>query len=247
MKRPPMTEYTPAAWGIVAGLYTFLACMAAISLSCATVPRYTRPLEQRDRFAVRTELTCDWAGWNAVVTGSGTIIGETMVLTAQHCTVCAPRNGVRGKAVRLAVVDYRGSVREAVVTKEWYGRDIARLGVATTFAIGPEDVIRPPALAPLGNENVITSAASPMRSMTMGRASGARTYSACPKTNSVFCHDFTASAPVMRGNSGGAVYNARGAIVGVITGGRFENPEDVTSDDVLGSSVWPIRSEIFAP
>lgn len=244
MKRPPMTEYTPAAWGIVAGLYTFLACIAALSLSCASVPRGSRPIAQRDRFAVRTVLECEWNGWHAQSFGSGTIIGPHQVLTAQHCTKCS-RNvaGVAGRFVSLTVIDINGSVRDAVVTKEWFGRDIARLGVLMSFG---EDVA-PPAIAPLGNEPVVTSVAWPVRGMTFGYASGVRSHTACPKRGSVFCHDFTATTPVMRGNSGGAVYDAQGAIVGVITGGWFDNTDDIVSDNVLASSVWPIRDEVFAP
>lgn len=237
-----MSENTPAAWGIVAGLYTFFLCLAAMSLSCASVPRGSRPLEQRDRFAVRITTECSWNGWHSTMSGSGTIIGPREVLTAQHVITCPPINSIPGKLELVITIDYQRSIRAMVVTKEWHGRDIARLGTATTFGD-----VKPPAIAPVGEEKIVTSVSFPMRGMTFGWARGARNHNACPFPGSVFCHDFTFSAPVQRGNSGGAVYDADGALVGVITGGFFEDKEDITALDGLASSVWPIRSEIFAP
>lgn len=235
------SEYTPAAWGIVAGLYTFLICMLAMTLSCVTMSptKGLRPLDARDRYAVRTVLECSWNGWHAEMAGSGTIIGERAVLTAQHCATCPFVNGVRGKLESLKVIDHRGSIRDAVVTKAWFGRDIARLGVVMAW-----DGVEPPLVLPVRDEPIVTSFSSPMRGMAFGRASGARTASACPKPHSVFCHDFAMHVNVQRGNSGGGVYDAQGALVGVITGGFF--PDDaITSDDGLASSLWPIRDEIF--
>lgn len=163
-----MSENTPAAWGIVAGLYTFLFCLSAMSLSCVSVPKGARRLEQRDRFAVKITTECSWNGWHSTFSGSGTIIGPHQVLTAQHVITCPPLHGVRGKLESVITFDYVRSVRVMVVTKEWYGRDIARLGTATTFG----EEVQHPAVASLGDERVVTSVAFPMRGMTSGRALG---------------------------------------------------------------------------
>lgn len=115
-------------------LFLTLALLAGACSACAAVDVIdtgyaTRALEAQDRASVRIFVEC---GDGRAKLGSGVVVSPTLVLTADHVTLCDGN-----EAALFTVFDRDGGAHEAVVDRHaGAGVDVARLVLtqdATTF------------------------------------------------------------------------------------------------------------------
>jgi S1-C subfamily serine protease len=177
------------------------AALLAVVGCAATMPA-PRPPEVsawRHPRAVVVALDCSTGGKN----GSGVAIGADRVLTAAHVVRC-------DGTARVAV-----DGRPAHVVRVWTERDTAL--VATEAPAAPLRI----GLRPAPGDRVCAATATPKFSWSCGyvRAVGLVT---CADG---FCYDLTIEVEIRRGNSGSGLFNARGELVGLVTGNSPADPD----------------------
>ncbi len=180
------------------------AAVVLTLVGCAVIP--TVPMHPR-----APEVTA-WHHPRAVVvvtaclgsprTGSGVAIAPNLVLTAAHVVACTD----------LAVLTVAG--RPAVVFAEWPERDTALLVVqmpAAPVRFGPR---------PRAGDRVCAATAWPAAVWSCGNVLTV-TRVLC---RSGFCSDLRLEVPIRPGNSGGGLFDAAGALIGLITGNTPDAP-----------------------
>lgn len=226
-----MTRNHPGAYGLLAGLWFLFLVFTMLQLACvhaASTPGAKRSVSEREAYTVSIEMICvqESGGWMA--RGSGVLVGPHTILTADHVARCD------GMAI-ANIEDGHGNKAVAMVDREWPKHDVARLHSATSFG----DIKRPSIgkVDTSSHGELCTSVAVPQREGFCGKLRD--TYKReCLGDD--WCHDFSMSTPVKRGNSGGAVYNHDGALAGLVTGVRSKAPVYG-----MGTALWDIRNEVF--
>lgn len=221
-------ETHPGAFGFIAGLWFMFGVLLALQLACGHASQMTRGVPRTDTKRADATVVVDAlcvlpGGVMTGARGSGALIGPSRVLTAYHVVEC------KG-ALIVNVRDASGRESVGILERAWRDRDVATVRTATVFPV------ETPPIAQLGVSEICVYSASPARERQCGRFIEAHTMF-CP--NFDWCHNFTMSNRVERGNSGSAIYDARGALVGVATGTRYVSPR-------IGyaSSLWDIRGEL---
>lgn len=215
----------PGAIGFLAGAYFFLACLVLLACNaCAApqLPRDARPAERRDAYSVKIEA-CGGVG-------SGVVIGDRKILTANHVAEDCPE----------MIVEFADGRRmNATLDKAWPGRDTARLTVDASTGLG-----KPSFAKADSNKEVCTTTAYPARGGACGPVGQVFQTPVCQEGRiSRWCYDFNFSTYVVGGNSGSAIYDSDGNLIGLVTGGvsAFGIPYPLG----YGTLLAPIAKEIM--
>lgn len=223
-------ETEPFAWGLISSLYylLFIAIVFA-QLSCRTLPPQTAG-------ALRTSSTMSFAAEVHAVcsdrtkgNGSGVFVGGEIVMTAWHVVDCGP-----GKVLHVTV-KANNETYIADVVHEWQHRDVAKLRV---YGLPPR---APVAIANIGlEERLCSSSVYPYLRSVCGPVYTIYD-TTCPKLE--WCHNanYLGDGPVIPGNSGSAVYNTRGALVGLVTGGT---PVGIPNPVASITRLWDLREDL---
>lgn len=197
--------------GLGAWVILFLLFCAVVSTcaGCAAAPAQPvapgfGPAEQAAR-AVELQRTCaaEEPATLLVAVGTGAIVAHDLVLTARHVVDCGGHGTLADLLVRIAPAD----VRHAVVV--W--RDVAHdLALVAVPGVAPPS--RAVYAAPDVGEPVCFEHAFPTHGRTCGTV---RDLDSQLAVNGLL--DIKLSAVSVPGNSGSAVYDSGGHIVGVIT------------------------------
>lgn len=190
--------------------------------------RYGRGLREQYTHAVQVDVVCKLDGVWRGGRGSGVIVSHNLVLTAEHVVEC-PGDRVVTVAAR------GGNPRFVTVDRVWAGRDIARLRLRE----GTFGFMRPLHVRGVTASLMATAVTWPFAGLYYGRV--LNTHATVCKPDKPFCHNFEFSARTVPGNSGGAIYDAEGFLIGIVTGGFF----DKLPPSGLGSELAPIAGEVL--
>lgn len=200
-------ETKPTAYGFLAGAYLWLTMvLLATCGSCGrdAPPTYPRARDEQDSSAVELRVLCltgsPFEGTFGAEPrgGSGFMISGRRVLTAKHMVACDMPPTI---FVQLA----DGRVFRATVDKTWGERDVARL-----LLIGDAGAFRAPRVA-------TANVGEPACGVTAVPERGHN----CGDVEQVMPDQITFGGMVWHGNSGSALYDLRGNVVGIVTGGLF--------------------------
>lgn len=213
-------ETAPAAFGFLAGLLTILFfAVAIVTGGCAhgASVRHRNP-DERVAMTVQLRVFClldDPMEIRAILFeggfGSGLMIDNTHVLTANHVVACPTIPMVT--AITADGREYAMSIEKA-----WMADDVARLVIARKgerfFAGRNGGDVAPPylALPPLMGEPVCAYVAVPQRGINCGRLI---------KDTDDHDGDLHIAGLAWRGNSGSGVYDGQGRLVGILVSGYF--------------------------
>lgn len=210
-------------------------CAVDCAVGCATAraagPTMSvgRTIEQQAANAVDVERTCVIVDpvrqvmETETIVASGAVLRDDVVLTANHVIRC--KNGALG-AVRVLVA---GDPLPASVSWRDPTHDLA-LVAARGVRTG-----RPATLAPVGDvgERVCVESAQPHRTRSCGGV-----VAKVPRSLDNGSIDTETHAGIVPGNSGSAVYDARGFVVGVATNA-------IVCGDVLKYTCGGLVSSVF--
>ncbi len=210
--------------------------MVLVQLACAPrtsaqFPMNTRTQTERLDNAAEITAVCTSPRGGSLSIGSGVVIGADRVLTAWH---------VAGDCKDTLVVYVRTRTwrRQATLSKSWPQRDVVLLKMQQAL-----DTVRPVSVAQVNaGDAVCTAVATPQLGSNCGTLIR-KFETICP--NNTWCNNIAFSALVIQGNSGGGIYDARGALVGLVTGGAFLPGSSIQIGDAFGSELWPIHTELF--
>lgn len=202
-------------FGFALGVWVSLAItVAMLTCSCSAVARAPadRPthLEQGsaaveiDLFCLKTDPFEASAFDFRRSRGTGVIVDDRHVLTAQHVVRCELPPVVR-------VTTSTGRTFNARVEKQWISRDVARLEIKDdeTFNVGSRVQWGTP---PASREPVCSATAVPERAFNCGLMD---------RDTDSDSDDVKFSAIVKHGNSGSGLYDQHGHLIGIVTGGYF--------------------------
>ncbi len=225
----------PGAWGFLSGAYFFLMFLVLYQLACVSARNgFVRQQTAQTDYSVKVTVRCDGKDYGA---GSGVLIGGRYALTAEHVVDCPGRMSI--------VVSSALGAREAFIDKKWSARDIARLRM-----IGPTDDFwgaHRPHIAPLEERDVVcTAVRSPQIGSACGWITGVYPLQRLKSTDGTFwSRTTTFNAEVAPGNSGGALYNAKGDLVALVTGAMFIPGTTFWFQSSYASELQSIREELF--
>jgi S1-C subfamily serine protease len=224
------SETSPGAWGFLSGAYFFLLVLVALQLSCAGPQRVgvARQPTERANYALEVRTVCTTMEGITIGGGSATLVAPGQALTAWHVTDC--------DGAALVMVLSKGRRFRAHVVREWRDHDMAMLRIDDGGMLpAPRIALAPPKL----NERVCTQVGYPQPGSSCGQIEMIFPKE-CPDKQ--WCRSIMFAAVVIPGNSGGALYNENGELVGVVTGGTFllGNP----LGKAFASDVWSLREEL---
>lgn len=223
-----MRHTSPSAYGFLAGAYFFLFALLSQS-SCATTT--LRSFPARKATAVSIKVGCVETDGFSLGAGSGVLLDGSTVLTAAHVVDC---DGL----VAIVVENANGASFAAEVDKVWKDHDIARLTVRGSFGR-----ISAPTVHKVEVDTRICSAVSyPRRLSTCGTVTELPEL-LCP--GNVWCLNVAFSGIVIPGNSGGPLYDDSGALVALVTGGRFQLGTKVPRGEGFATSLYEMKEQIF--
>lgn len=225
-------ETEPFAWGFLAGAWFFIFVMFAAQLACQPPRRLATP------GTLRTVATIAYAAEVHAVcsnhtkgTGSGVFTGGDVLLTAWHVVNCG-----QGYVLSVIVKTSTGQVFLADVVREWRYRDVAKLRVHG-FVLRENPVAFS---AVRTGDRLCSASITPYLRSVCGPLNETHD-TVCPKSE--WCHNasFMSDARVIPGNSGSAVYNTDGALVGLITGGTAAW---VPVQYAMITQLWDLREDL---
>lgn len=226
-------ETEPFAWGLIASLYYLLLIAVLFSqLSCQA------PRRLATTGTLRTVATVSYAAEVHAVcsnhtkgTGSGVFVGGDVLLTAWHVIDCGT-----GHVLNVTVKTSTSQVFLADVVHEWRYRDVAKLRVYGYVA--RDD---PVAFAAVSvGDRLCSASISPYLRSVCGPVDEMHD-TVCP--DSKWCHNasYMSDGQVIPGNSGSAVYNTNGELVGLITGGTLAW---VPTQYAMVTRLWDLREDL---
>ena len=209
-------ETEPFAWGLISSLYYLLFIAVFTQLSCRTPTQYTAGglrASTTSAFAAEVHAVCSN---RTKGNGSGVLVGGEFVMTAWHVIDCGEGGKVLHVTVKIGAETFIGDV-----VREWRSRDIAKLRV---YGLPPRPVVT---IASIADGDRLCSASTYPYTRSVCGPVYTIYDTVCPKLE--WCHNanYLGDGPVIPGNSGSGVYNAKGALVGLVTGGTpvgFPNP-----------------------
>jgi len=173
--------------------------------ACTSTPRPLSPV-QRAAAAVRVEVSCrDAAGRQQIQMGSGVVVDEWHILTAAHVVQCTS-DGDRLEWIGLRS-DHR-DFRAASVERGDWAHDVVRLRLVRPFS-GAARLAR--AEVRLGG-SICSAVRTPDTARYCGRVTEVRYRRVFDKIV-----DLDGSWVALPGNSGGALYDLEGYLVGLVT------------------------------
>ncbi len=178
---------------------------------------HTRTLEQQKQMAVKVETFCP-----SPRIGSGVIIDRDHAITAVHVAGC------RTAVARITMSD--GTVVEARVVRMDYRVDVARLEV-TRGSFGDVPPVDVGPTKPGGSVCVVPG--DPSRALSCG------TVAKPLVAHCVGPCDLHSTAKATLGNSGSAMYDRRGRMVGIVTNRHNEHGD--TFATALVARPWLVK------
>lgn len=235
------SETKPFAFGFLAG-----AAVWILALFCATCEACARPPSPRSLAAptdnwqvvrsIRIDMKCGSLTGIAEWVGSGFVLDSTHILTAAHVATCMFAD--------IEITLFDGRKGTAHVDRLWPERDLARLELDG----GSFGVVVPLRFAePHMGEKLCSVSAAPGLIQSCGVFDRRYDMSCVPASlgDSQWCRDGRMLAFVWHGNSGSPVYDTRGNVVAVLTGGSFFNGTELPLGDAYLSMLWDVRDEVL--
>jgi hypothetical protein len=196
-------SYPQKLWfALTLNLLLFAALLMSCSSCAAATHMYRRDVIEQHNAAVKVETTCgDSVHW-----GTGVIVSDEYVLTANHVVQCAIIPGIPLYVPpdKITVDPGDGTKREVSLEMHFDGpeRDVARLRTVGSSLEDFSSPVRIGAMPELGDK-VCEASAVPRWTYRCGTVQVSDGY-------------IRIEMRVEHGNSGSALYNARGELVGIV-------------------------------
>lgn len=204
IKRNHGIENTGEAYGLLAGLAVLLLAAAALNASCAHASKLDTFVDVKARYDAAVEITVSCITPTGIVhwSGSGVIVDEARILTAGHVAEVNPRD-----TCAFLVEDTAGKLylMHPLVVLSSDTTDLATLETLSPTAKFKAPPVHYGAVPRLGDV-VCSATAFPRREYKCGSV----------MMPSKPPGDIRINLVVEPGNSGSALYNARGELVGIV-------------------------------